>query len=144
MISRVFLIMGQKNAELVDKSTDVATECPYKCRAVLQGNDISAGSGTAAVNLFQEVSSCPTTVEEIRLTAAVGAMKSNPRKKRLRRTTTRDASQAYVQTRINLPGRVKTWVRLPKEWWPKDWYKLDGTPRFVDPLVLLEMALWTP
>eukprot|EP00972_Heterocapsa_arctica_P092010 13569012-Heterocapsa_arctica.AAC.1 len=34
----------------------------------------------------------------------------------------RDATQAFIQSRINTPDRSETWVRLPKQWWPAGWH----------------------
>ena len=35
-----------------------------------------------------------------------------------------------------------TFVRLPRAWWPAEWYDETGRPRFVDPVVELLRALY--
>ena len=54
----------------------------------------------------------------------------------------RDATQAFIQARIDGPGRPKTWVRLPKSWWPDSWYDTQGHPLYYDPVVPLNRALY--
>eukprot|EP00972_Heterocapsa_arctica_P066995 9887226-Heterocapsa_arctica.AAC.1 len=54
----------------------------------------------------------------------------------------RDATQAYIQARIDGPRRPQTCVRLPKQWWPKEWYRADGAPLYHDPVVLMRLALY--
>ena len=49
----------------------------------------------------------------------------------------RDAAQAYIQARIDGPGRPATWVRLPKHMWPEHWHG-----KFKDPVVPLRKALY--
>ena len=46
MSGLVFLILGQKNAELAGKVPD--SECPYHARAVFQGSKVRTGDGTPA------------------------------------------------------------------------------------------------
>ena len=57
----------------------------------------------------------------------------------------RDADQAYLQARIDGPGRVPTLFELPRDWWPDSWFN-DGAkrqdPRYVRHLVLLRSALY--
>ena len=47
-----------------------------------------------------------------------------------------DAEQAYTQAKL---GGTQTWVRLPKERWPKHW-----AVKYRDPVVLLVLALCGP
>ena len=58
------------------------------------------------------------------------------------RTTTRDAQQAYIQSYIEAPGRPRTWVRLPKSWWPKSWFNADGSPKYHDLVCILMKSLY--
>ena len=46
-----------------------------------------------------------------------------------------DAKQAYVQAYLDT--KVKTWVRLPPEYWPEDWHG-----KYKDPVVPLVKALY--
>lgn len=50
-----------------------------------------------------------------------------------------DAEQAYYQSHL---GDYKTWVRLPKDRWPKEWYNEDGVPLYDDPVCPLILALY--
>ena len=54
----------------------------------------------------------------------------------------RDAAQAYIQARIDGPGRPRTWVRLPKAWWPSSWYNAKGESLYYDPVCPLVKALY--
>jgi len=56
--------------------------------------------------------------------------------------STRDAEKAYIQSDIDLPGRPRTWIRLPKFLWPKSWFYADGTPKYHDPVCILQKALY--
>ena len=48
-----------------------------------------------------------------------------------------DAVQAYLQTQFRvLGGDTVTWVRLPREFWPKEWYG-----KYRDPVCPLVFAL---
>ena len=108
---RVFSILGEKNAERHAPEG----EREYKARIVFAGNAIQTASGVAPHELFQEVSSAPAAMASIRAVLAVSALRGWP-------TKARDAAQAYIQARIDNPGRPKTWVRLPKSWWPASGY----------------------
>jgi hypothetical protein len=48
----------------------------------------------------------------------------------------RDATQAFIQSRIDTPACPETWVRLPKQWWPASWQGMH------DPVVKLRLALY--
>ena len=50
MSGLLFIIMGQKNSELVGKVPD--DQCPYRARAVFQGPNIRMGDGTPPWMLF--------------------------------------------------------------------------------------------
>jgi len=54
----------------------------------------------------------------------------------------RDATQAYIQAVIDKEGRPRTWVRLPKSWWPGHWFDAQGNPLYWDPVVVLVRALY--
>ena len=53
--------------------------------------------------------------------------------------TTADAEQAYVQA--DLKGK-ETWVALPEEAWPDDWWDKTGSPLYDRPVVRLYKALY--
>ena len=125
-VGRVFSILGEKHAEL--KRPEPEKE--YKARIVFAGNAIQTASGVAPHELFQEMSSAPAAMASIRATLAIGALKGY-------RPLVRDAAQAYIQARIDGPGRPATWVRLPKHMWPEHWHG-----KFKDPVVPLRKALY--
>jgi len=131
MAGRLFAIMGEKGAEL----NRPAGEKVYKARVVFAGNNISTASGVPAWELFQEVSQTPAAMVTVRSAMAVAALKGMEPKMR-------DAQQAYIQARIDGPGRPETWVRLPKQWWPASWFGPSGEPLYRDPLVKLQKALY--
>ena len=85
--------------------------------------------------LFQEVSSVPAAIASIRAFLAVSALRGWP-------TKARDAPQAYIQTRIDNPGRSKTWIRLPRSWWPASWFTANGEPKYSDPICPLKRSLY--
>ena len=137
MIGRIFGILGQKNSELVKEDKPVDLElCPYKGRIVFQGSSIQTASGCGAHALFQELSTAPSTLEQIRTNMALGALRPG------NRTKTRDARKAYTQSRIDGEGRIPTWVRLPREWWPASWFGKDGKALYRDPIVRLLVSLY--
>ena len=53
----------------------------------------------------------------------------------------RDATQAYIQARIDGPDRPRTWVRLPRQWRPAAWFDASGKPLYDDTVVPLVRAL---
>ena len=117
--------MGLKNAELVGTPQEI--EAIIKARAVFQGSNIRTGDNTPAHLLYQEVGACPSNMTTAHCAIAAGALKGS-------RATTRDAHQAYIQSSIDLPGRPRTWIRLPKYLWPPSWFNSDGSPRYNDPV----------
>jgi hypothetical protein len=135
MVGLLFLIMGQKHAEL-DTGSDIEDpNCPFRARAVFQGSNVRTGDGTPAWMLYQEVGATPSSMASTQMALACGALKGS-------RATTRDARKAYIQSFIDKPGRPRTWLRLPKALWPKSWFYADGTAKYRDPVVILKKALY--
>ena len=126
VVGRVFAIMGEKGAEV----TKPVEDRTYKARCVFAGNNVQTSSGQPAWELYQEVSQTPAAMQTVRAALAVAALRGFTPK-------VRDATQAYLQSRIDTPGRPTTWVRLPKAWWPATW----GT-KYRDPVVKLRLALY--
>ena len=131
MVGRVFAIMGEKHAE--QKKPEA--ERKYKARVVFAGNNVQTASGTAAHELYQEISSTPAAMATVRGALGIAALRGYKAKMR-------DAVQAFIQARIDGPGRPKTWIRLPKAWWPKSWFDDQGRPLYFDPVVPLCRALY--
>ncbi|MHC4950810.1 MAG: reverse transcriptase domain-containing protein, partial [Planctomycetota bacterium] len=133
MVGLLFIIMGLKNAELA--GTSQAELAILKARAVFQGSNIRTGDGTPAHLLYQEVGATPSNLATAHCAIGAGALKGS-------RATTRDVKQAYIQSEIDLPGRPRTWIRLPKYLWPKSWFNADGSPKYVDPVCILKKSLY--
>ena len=131
LVGRLFGIMGEKNAE----SSKPADQRTYKARVVFAGNNVQTTSGVPAWELYQEVSQAPAAMQTVRAALGIAGLRGMIPK-------VRDATQAYIQARIDTEGRPETWVRLPRQWWPAEWYNADGAPRFADPVIKLRLALF--
>ena len=94
------------------------------------GNAVQTSSGQPAWELYQEVSQTPAAMQTVRAALAVAGLRGFTPK-------VRDATQAYLQSRIDTPDRPATWVRLPKAWWPDAWHG-----KFRDPVCRLRLALY--
>jgi hypothetical protein len=111
-----------------------AAEMKYKARGVLAGNSIQSKC-TLAHELFQEVAQTPASLVSARAALAAGTIRGH-------RATVRDATTAYLQASLKThfkdgSERPTQWVRLPRSWWPADWFESDGvTPKFYDPSLL--------
>ena len=128
MCGLIFIIMGQKNAEMVGTIPD--SECPFRARAVFQGSNVFTGDGTPAWMIYQESGATPSNMATAHGAMGVGALKGS-------KASTRDAKKAYIQSWIDVPGRPRTWVRLPKFLWPASWFNSDGSPKYRDPVCIL-------
>ena len=125
--------MGQKSAESSDPGK-------YKARGVMAGNNIQSKNSPIA-ELFQDVTTTPASLVQVRTALAAGAVKGQS-------ATVRDATSAYLQApmrEFNADGSRKPsqWLRLPKACWPKSWFQAGGvTPRYHDPVVRLHKAIY--
>ena len=117
MLGRVFQILGVRGAELDDGDPEKV----WKARIVFQGSNVRTKTGTAATELYEEISNAPASFAAARTGLAVGAMKGFA-------STFRDAESAYLQALIDTPARTPTFIELPEEWWPDGWYH-DGSAR---------------
>ena len=118
--ARLFALIGIKNFE-----SQTPADYRWKGRVVLGGHDIRTGNDEWAV--FTEGGSVPSTMVAARAALAVSSVL------RLRRHQT-DCIQAYVQARLT---GAKTFVSLPRAWWPDGW-----TDQFHDPVCELLYALY--
>ena len=50
-----------------------------------------------------------------------------------------DAEHSYAQTELT---GTETWIALPEEAWPADWWDTDGSPTHKTPVVRLLRALY--
>eukprot|EP00971_Amphidinium_carterae_P351160 6491948-Amphidinium_carterae.1 len=127
LVGQVFPIMGEKFAE------EGAQHRQYKARIVFAGNRVRTKSGCDPVDLYTEMSNSPTTLAAAR--ACIGAGLSVGQV-----VSVRDVSQAYIQCLLDL--QVKTWVELPKCFWPPEWYDEQGRARYSRPCCVLVKALY--
>ena len=77
---------------------------------------MQTSNGQPAWELYQEVSHTPAAMQTVRAALAVAGLKGFTPK-------VRDATQEFLQSRIDKPDRPATWGRLPKAWWPASWHR---------------------
>ena len=116
-LGRLFCICTEKGSELPKGDPNRK----FKGRVVFQGNNVRDQNYDWAV--FQELSSCPATIEASKAADCYGCFEGND-------VMQADAEQAYIQAELR---GTETWVELPKEEWPKSW---SGMLRPVCPLKL--------
>ena len=116
-LGRLHAICVEKNSELPISDS----RRKYKGRVVFLGNSVKDQNWEAA--MFQDISSCPATMEAAKAADCYGLIEGNG-------TECSDAEQAYTQSKL---GGVQTWVALPPEEWPPEW---AGMTNPVCPLVL--------
>ena len=116
----IFEIGALKGAELKEG----APNRKYKGRSVFQGNKVVDENSDHA--LFAEMSSSPASMEAGKILDVFGSQPGYIIQQA-------DAKQAYTQA---LFTGVATWVRLPKNRWPKSWKGMS------DPVVPLKLALY--
>ena len=127
---RLFDICVEKGYELPSGHK----ERKWKGRVVFQGNNVLTQNYELAV--FTEMANQPATMEASACADALGCMPGNA-------VMQADAEQAYTQAKLG--AEEPTFVRIPKEHWPDDWYH-DGSarqkPKFTDPVCPLKLALY--
>ena len=121
-IGRVFELCVEKGSEMAEGNP----ARKYKGRSVYQGNQVKDEHGLAAV--FEDLGSSPAAMESSKILDFYGLINGN-------HTEIADATQAYCQA--HLQCKAETWVRLPKDRWPKSW-----AGKFIDPVVPLRLALY--
>jgi len=121
-VGRIFDICVEKNSEL--NESDPSRK--YKGRVVFQGNNVLDHNWEVA--MFQEMSSCPATMGAAKAADCYGLLPGN-------HVMQADADMAYTQATL---GGTPTWVRLPKEQWPKEWHDRG----YKDPVCPLIRALY--
>jgi hypothetical protein len=117
-VGKIFEICVEKGSEL-PKGHKLRK---FKGRTVFQGNSVKDGNSDAA--LFTELGSSPATMEAGKALDAYGSQEGYSSQQA-------DGKQAYTQA---TPKGTKTWVRLPRERWPKEWMN-----KFKDPVVPLRL-----
>ena len=120
-IGRIFEICTLKGSELPEGDPNRK----YKGRTCFQGNNVFDESSDYAI--FAEMSSSPASMEAAKILDAYGCQPRHSKEQA-------DARQAYTQAVFT---GIPTWLRLPRNRWPKDWQRL-----YKDPLVPLLLALY--
>ena len=82
--------------------------------------------------IFQDLGSSPASMEASKAADFVGCCPGND-------VQIADAIQAYVQAYLKGP---ETWVQIPREHWPAEWYDENGADRYEKPVVRLIKALY--
>ena len=118
-LARIFPIIGIKHFEDIEMRR-------WKGRIVVAGNKIKTVTGQWAT--FQEVGSIPSTMASCRCLLTLYATS------RGYHLLQSDCIRAYVQAPMKGP---KTFIRLPKAWWPAEW-----VGKFRDPVCELLLALY--
>ena len=117
---------GRKNSEL-----PIANPLrKYKGRVVFQGNTVTDQNWEWA--MFQEVASQPASMQASKCCDAYGSLPGHIIEQA-------DATQAYTQAEL---GGVPTYIRIPREYWPKEWFDKHGQPKYRDPVCRLIKALY--
>ena len=114
---RIFEICSQKGSELPPGHPDQK----WKGRSVFQGNRVQDERNDHAI--FAELGSSPASVEAAKVIDVFGSQPGYAKQQA-------DARQAYTQA---LFEGIETWVRLPRNRWPKEWEKYKDPvrpPRF--------------
>ena len=125
-IGRVFDILVVKNSELPENHP----LRKYKGRVVFEGCYVRDQTGNAAI--FADLSSAPATMQVGKIADFYGSLLGHDCQQA-------DAKSAYTQAKL---GGTPTWVRLPKNKWPPEWFDARGTPLYDDPVVPLDLALY--
>ena len=120
-IGRIFEICTLKGSELPEGDPNRK----HKGRTCFQGNNVFDESSDYAI--FAEMSSSPASMEAAKILDAYGSQPCHSKEQA-------DARQAYTQAIFT---GVPTWLRLPRNRWPKDWQRL-----YKDPLVPMLLALY--
>ena len=84
---------------------------------------------------YQEIGATLSSMGSAHCALGVGALKKS-------KMSTIDAKKSYIQSFIDVPGRPRTWICLPKFLWPKSWFNADGSPKYKDPVCVLKRALY--
>ena len=110
LVGRAFVIVGAKFSEDSDQS-----DIKYKARMVYQGNNIWTRSGRTVYEIFDEVSNSPSSLASARAAMAVGLV--------LRMSHTyRDATDAFLQAKLDADPKIINLVELPRDMWPDSWF----------------------
>ena len=71
--------------------------------------------------LYQTLSASPASIVAANAIIAFGLLQGHT-------ISTADAVKAYLQSWLQ--SHAATWVGLPKEVWPPEWFGADGRPKY--------------
>ena len=120
-VGKIFELCVEKGSEL-EKGNPLRK---FKGRTVFQGNNVKDESSETA--LFAELGSSPANMEAAKALDCYGSAPGN-------RISQGDGKQAYTQTTLKGP---ETWIRIPRNRWPKEW-----VGKYKDPVIRLVLALY--
>ena len=125
-MGRAFGIMVERNYEL-----DVSDgRRKMKYGVVFQGNNVHTANWETAC--FEDAGSSPASMEAGKVVDCYSLYPGNEGEQA-------DAEQAYIQSEWT---GTPTWVELPEEAWPPEWWNKDGTAKYIRPVVLMRKALY--
>jgi len=109
-VGRIFGFVVEKNAELPDGDP----RKKFKGRFVFQGNQVKDEEGLMAT--FQDLGSAPASMAAGKMIDVIALQQDCS-------GGMADAVRAYTQA--TLKG-TETWIRLPREHWPRSWFRQRG------------------
>ena len=118
----------EKNAQLK------LSEPEYKGRIVFRGDIVKDASNHLAV--FSEQGTSASRIEAAKMMDALSKCWFDEEECDGEES---DARSAYTQAML---GGCKTWIEIPRHYWPKSWYNPDGTDRYIRPVVILLRNLY--
>ena len=126
VLGGVHPILGAKGAEDCEEK-----DLDLRCRVVFTAPRAWTASGMDVHSLYQEISASPITFQGSRTLRAYAALMGFV-------ISSRDAKSAYLQSKLRREGMndPRTWVALPRQFWPKEW---EGMIR---PMVELDLSLY--
>ena len=125
-LGRVFGFCVEKGSQLPKGHINRVS----KFRVVFQGNDVKDQNYENA--LFQDLGSNPASMQAGKAVDCYGCLPGHA-------VEQCDADQAYIQTELT---GTETWIALPEEAWPAEWWNKDGSPKYKHPVVKLLRALY--
>jgi len=124
------VIIGGVHPVMYEKHSEDPKHAMLRARVVFTAPRARTSSGLDPHTLYNEISSAPVTFQGARTCRAVGAVKGFI-------TSTRDAETAYLQAELKRKNSARTFVALPRCFWPESW-----GDKYRQPMVPLHLALF--
>ena len=124
-LADLLAICSEKHVELEPKYRSL------KGRVCYRGDAARTAKGEVA--LYQTLSASPASIVAANAIIAFGLLQGHT-------ISTADAVKAYLQSWLQ--SHAATWVRLPKEVWPAEWFGADGRPKYRRPVIRLWRSLY--